>query len=193
MIAAGMDLGNLGACERVLIKTRQKLSEKRKLDFTSFWDADRCPEKYLIFLAWSLGVPVWSRDWGESEKRQMIRKMLWIRRIRGTVGALRELLFSVGVICRVREGWESESWQPEELSEERMPYFFRVEIYVSENDWLHNNSRVDIIRGLIDWVKPFIAEYDIRIIVSFSQETGVAGLMGAFKMVRIESDIRRNL
>ena len=60
------------------------------------WNPDLCPTYLLPWLAWQLGVDVWSSDWSEKMKRETIRTAAQVHRRKGTVWAIRRALEAAG-------------------------------------------------------------------------------------------------
>lgn len=60
------------------------------------FDADKCPENLLPWLAWSLSVDEWQSDWPEERKREAIRSSIIVHAKKGTVGSIRQVLRNAG-------------------------------------------------------------------------------------------------
>lgn len=60
------------------------------------WNADECPESLLPWLAWAMGVDHWDSAWTEAQKRESIRAAFEVRRTRGTIGAIKRAVASLG-------------------------------------------------------------------------------------------------
>lgn len=73
------------------------------------WSPDRCPVELLPWLAWSLSVDQWDRDWPESVKRRVIRESLAIHRIKGSRASVERALATLGLADAViTEGFDAE-------------------------------------------------------------------------------------
>ncbi|EPJ56347.1 MAG: hypothetical protein OFPI_00140 [Osedax symbiont Rs2] len=57
---------------------------------------DTCPTALLPWLAWSLSVDEWDKNWSEENQRQTIRDSRQIHREKGTKASIRRVLASVG-------------------------------------------------------------------------------------------------
>ena len=64
----------------------------------ALWSIEGCPEDLLPWLAWTLGVEDWGRDWPVEIKRRAIAAAYDIHRLRGTPAAVKRLLDSIGAI-----------------------------------------------------------------------------------------------
>ena len=56
------------------------------------WNPDKCPLKFLPFLAWALSVDVWDEDWPEARKRRMCSESLTLHGLKGCVKGLERYL-----------------------------------------------------------------------------------------------------
>lgn len=72
------------------------------------WSADRCPEAFLPFLAWSFSVDDWDPAWPEATKREVIAASVEVHRHKGTLWSVRRALAAMGYgDCRITEGWQT--------------------------------------------------------------------------------------
>lgn len=83
------------------------------------WDPFTCPLGILPWLAWSLAVDPWNSSWTEAQKRQAIADSIAVHRVKGTIGALKRALQSIGYECVVNDNTGT-------------AYVFRVGIDVTE-------------------------------------------------------------
>lgn len=88
------------------------------------WNPDTCPVELLPWLAWAFSVDGWSSGWTEEQKREVIRNAVFIHRHKGTLGAVKRALSSLGYELTVIEWFDD----PEPAA----PYTFRVEVSVPD-------------------------------------------------------------
>lgn len=69
----------------------------------SMWNADTCPEPLLPWLAWAFSLDGWNPAWDEIQKRESIKQAVSIHRYKGTIGAVREAIGSLGIAASVEE------------------------------------------------------------------------------------------
>jgi phage tail P2-like protein len=67
------------------------------------WNPQTCPLAVLPWLAWSLSVDEWNPDWTEAQKRAAIANAIEIHRQKGTIGALKKALESLGYETEIDE------------------------------------------------------------------------------------------
>ncbi|QQA76216.1 phage tail protein I [Pectobacterium parmentieri] len=107
---------------RSVAASAQKLSDI-PVDLSLLWNAERCPTEMLPYLAWSLSVDRWDKNWSEQTKRQVIRSAWLIHRQKGTIAALRRVVEPFGYLIRIIEWWQNGE----------APGTFRLDIGVQEN------------------------------------------------------------
>ena len=67
-----------------------------KAPLHTLWDAQRIPEGLLPWLAWAVGVDVWSADWPVQVQRDIVQDAIAVRHLGGTVWAVRRALEAAG-------------------------------------------------------------------------------------------------
>ena len=69
----------------------------------TLWSPWTCPLDVLPWLAWALSVDEWDAGASEATKRQIIEESIDQHRIKGTVGALKRALQTLGYDVEIRE------------------------------------------------------------------------------------------
>lgn len=122
----------------------------------SLWNPDTCDVQYLGFLAWALSVDVWDDRWSEDVKRAVVRESMPIHRQKGTIGAVRRALRSIGVDIDISEWFEHSG----------DPHTFRLDLYAQDlfAGGLGINIRfLNQVQRAIEHVKPVRSRYHVRI------------------------------
>jgi phage tail P2-like protein len=70
--------------------------ERADVPMDALWDGERIPANMLPWLGWAVGVDHWDRRWSDDVKRQAVAEAIPIRRLRGTVWAVRRALETLG-------------------------------------------------------------------------------------------------
>jgi len=78
-----------------------------ELKIKSLWNPVTCPVEFLPWLAWSLSVDSWNDNWSELDKRSVIKSSFSSHKIKGTIGALRLALNSLGYDISVEEWFQT--------------------------------------------------------------------------------------
>lgn len=69
---------------------------------------ERCPEPLLPYLAWSFSVDRWHTNWPVETKRKAIKDAYFVHAHKGTIGALRRIVETLGYALDVNEWWQQE-------------------------------------------------------------------------------------
>ena len=70
------------------------------------WDPWACEAHLLPWLAWQLSVDYWEDAWTEHQKRAVIAASIEVHRRKGTPGAMRRIVESLGYGFQLVEWWE---------------------------------------------------------------------------------------
>ena len=158
------------------------------LDFeiSKLYDYKSISEKMLPYLAWAVGVDIWSYDEQMSveKKRELIKEYIAIRMLRGTKSSIEKAYKILGVKVEIEEN-------PREIKEngelgDRLPFKFRLKI---SGQAISRDFKMEIMR-MTDLLKPLKAHYHIDITFDFkdnlylgvaSRHTAVVRLKGELK------------
>ncbi|RAR53898.1 phage tail P2-like protein [Paraburkholderia unamae] len=69
----------------------------------SMWNADTFPANALPWLAWGFGVELWDSEWSEEQKRAAIKNSLFVKKHKGTIGAVKRALAALGYDVEIQE------------------------------------------------------------------------------------------
>lgn len=64
---------------------------------------DRCPEKFLPYLAWAFSVDKWDEHWSEQVKRIVIKQSFFIHKHKGTIAAIKRVVEPIGYLVDLKE------------------------------------------------------------------------------------------
>ena len=134
----------------------------------TLWNLDQMPSHLkpilLPYLAWSLGVEIWSDEMTIMQKEQMIRDYLVIRALRGTKAAIEKTYQALNVAVEIIENPVSKRYPKGE------PFKFKLKIS-SQPIPLELKEE---IRRLTDLLKPLRTNYFIDIEVTFLSNIALA-------------------
>lgn len=121
---------------------------------------DTCPEEHLGWLAWAFSVDVWNPDWSVAVKRETIGTSIKVHRVKGTRGAVRRALESIGFRTDISEWFEHAG----------DPHTFRVDAYgddVFAAGFQVDLDLLELVTRLIENLKPVRSHFTLRIGQSF--------------------------
>lgn len=117
---------------------------------------DRCPERLLPYLAWTLSVDKWDENWSEEVKRIAIKNSFLIHKQKGTITALRRVVEPIGYLVEIKEWWQE--------TPQGTAGTFKLTIEVSETGL--NAQTGEELNRLIDDVKPVSRHYTLAISIT---------------------------
>ena len=97
---------NSSPLERKLAKVGARISDL-PVPIKTLWNPWTCPAHLLPWLAWSLGVETWPTYWTEQQRRQAIADSLQVKRLKGTVAAVRQVIAAMGAGNRFVWGYDA--------------------------------------------------------------------------------------
>lgn len=102
------------------LDTQTQRIDALTVTFARLIDADRCPEAFLPWLAWSRRVEYWDGQWTEAKKRAVVKGARAFNAQRGTKNTLTQAMQNLGI------GHSLLAWH--ELYPKGTPYTFTVKI-----------------------------------------------------------------
>lgn len=139
------------ALEQAIRKGKPDLTPIAKL-----MNPDTCPAHLLGWLAWAFSVDVWEATWSETMKREVIKRSIAIHRIKGTAGAVRRALTTIGFRTDISEWFEHGG----------APHTIRIDAFgddIFAAGFQISAELVDMVTLLIENVKPVRAHFTLRV------------------------------
>lgn len=87
----------------------------------TLWNPETCPADVLPFLAWGLAISHWDVDWSEAEKRAAVAGAIPFHQIKGTRGAVEEVLARFHPLLTIVEWWQANPRRTPHTFEVRAP------------------------------------------------------------------------
>lgn len=161
--------------ERAIADTPQLESLDPEV-IATLWDAATCPAANLPWLAWALSVDEWDTTWDEATQRRVIAASIEIHRQKGTVGAVKKALTSLGHRGRLIEWWQTEP--------KGAPHTFTAEVEIG-NRGLDETAVTAIERQIIA-VKPVRSHYTMKLVgrSEMAVKVGCFSLSGCFAAIQ---------
>ena len=153
------------ALEKVLINNIE-LENK----IADIYDINEVDKDFLSYLAWAMGVEIWSKDIKPEDKRKLVQDFLTIRAMRGTKAAIEKAYDLIGLEAEIIENPIGDL---PDGSKGPLPYYFKLKI---KGVNISNKFRAEIMR-LTDLLKPIRSKYFFDISYSFDggMHIGVIG------------------
>lgn len=132
----------------------------------TLWNPWTCPVDLLPWLAWSLGVETWPSYWSERQQRQAIADSLKIKRLKGTVAAVRKVIAQMGAGLALRQWWQMEP--------KGTPHTFDVLLTLADGANRHADFQLDLIAE-INRVKPERSHFTLNLGIEAQGRLGLIG------------------
>lgn len=73
----------------------------------ALWNPQSCPSQLLAYLAWAWSVDTWRSDWPDATKRAVIAASPEVKRLKGTVAAVKAAVGALGANIKLQEWWQT--------------------------------------------------------------------------------------
>lgn len=141
------------------------------------WNPATCPADLLPWLAWAFTVPDWSPDWTDAQKRNVIATSVATHRVKGTVGAVKQFVESLGLGATIQEWWQK--------TPKGTPHTFTLNISASE---IPASAQTAIVSGL-GRIKPARSTFDINYVAGYLAQVNVLPIVQATVYDRFQASL----
>lgn len=150
--------------------------------FYTLWDPRTCPAHILPWLAWAFSVDNWRSDWPDEIKRDTIMASATIHRLKGTIGAVRRALETLGYAIDVSEWFEYGG----------TPHTFRIAVDVIGSHSAGTEISADLlteITEVIENVKPVRSHFDVALNIAINAPAYAGAFQHTAIMAQAHADI----
>lgn len=153
--------------ERALELASAKLADL-PVDVGKLWSPDDCPEALLPWLAWAMSIDDWDSNWSESIKRRQIKTAVYTHRQKGTVGAVKKALASLGVTVDFLEWFDDVHDIALAPVHSTQPYTFVFIAWANENPYTSHEVFLSpqlytAIERAVNSLKPVRSHFDFLV------------------------------
>lgn len=133
---------------------------------STLWNYQKCPEVFLPYLAWAVGVEVWDNIKGDTpedvikQKREVIKRWLDIRKLKGTRASIVRAFDAIGLVAELREWWEYGG----------EPYSFEIEVKLATTGQIVTQERRELIVRLVNTLKPLRSTYNLSLVSDYEAD-----------------------
>ena len=162
-----------------------------RLELARNWNPETCPVELLPHLAWVARVFLWDGDWTDEKKRRAILWTMRLRKLRGTLGAVKDGLEALGLKAAVVPWWQEQGDTTRSFDASTMRDF---QVFAWANDNLDNDStisgrKIELIRQVVEALKPLKSRYDLELGVRIDAEVQVSVAFRPVAVVRFGMEI----
>ncbi|CAM3964205.1 phage tail protein I [Pseudoalteromonas byunsanensis] len=157
------------------------------------WHPATCPESLLPWLAWSLSVDEWDEQWPIEAKRTLIQNSVAIHKHKGTVGAVKRALASLGVVMEFFEWFEDVDDAVLVPIHSKEPNTFTFIAWANESAYTSQSVTLskqlyDDIYRVTNHTKPQRAHFDFLVGIKMNSALAVASTSSALQVGRFNYD-----
>lgn len=141
-----------------------------------------CPVELLGWLAWAFSVETWDASWSEATKRAVIMRSIEVHRLKGTIGAVRRALNTLGYAIEVSEWFEYGG----------TPHTFRIAVDVIGSHSAGTEISADLlaeITEVIENVKPVRSHFDVALNIAINAPAYAGAFQHTAIMAQAHADI----
>lgn len=158
------------------------------IEIGKLWDPDNCPEQLLPWLAWAMSIDEWDSQWSEQTRRKQIKNAAFTHRQKGTVGAVKRALTSIGVTVDFLEWFDDIDDVILAPLQNNQPHTFVFIAWANENAYTSaqvflNPELYNTIRRIVDAHKPVRSHYDFLVGAKLDSHLFVATTSGGWTQV----------
>ena len=147
------------------------------------WNPNTCPSSLLPWLAWALSVDEWDVTWSEATQRAVIQQSATVHRHKGTVGAVKKALHSLGLHVDFVEWFDTTNDPLLAQIRRPVPHTFAFIAWANDHAVAATNQppllRPDIYssaRRVVAQVKPVRSHFDMWVGAKINCQVGIAAL-----------------
>lgn len=171
---------NVKACADALDLTLQDVS--KKVDIPSIYlRLDSLTSEQLDHMAAAWDASVWRQSWPIQIKRSVLNNVILEKRKRGTLGAVKKAIETIGSYTNITEWWQE--------TPKGTPHTFKVIASLNNYEGVLESDLQEDLFGLIDDAKPVRSHYDFILQKRYSGEIGVIGLYRDLAYARVKGGV----
>lgn len=168
---------NVKACADALDPSLQDVSIK--VDIPSIYiRLDTLTSEQLDHMAAQWDASVWRQSWPIQIKRNVLHNVILEKRKRGTLGAVKKAIETIGSYTSITEWWQE--------TPKGTPHTFKVIASLNHYDGVLESELQEDLFGLIDDAKPVRSHYDFILQRRYSGEIGAIGLYRKLAYARVK-------
>jgi len=168
---------NVKASAEALDPSLQDVS--RNVDIPSIYiRINSLTSEQLDHMAAAWDASVWRQSWPIEIKRNVLHNVILEKRKRGTLGAVKKAIETIGSYTEITEWWQE--------NPKGTPHTFKVIASLNHYDGVLESELQEDLFALIDDAKPVRSHYDFILQRRYSGEIGAIGLYRKLAYARVK-------
>lgn len=174
---------NVKACADALDNQLKEVSSN--VDLPSIYlNLDKLTSDQLDHIAYAWDASVWRQSWSIEIKRNVLHNVILEKRKRGTVGAVKAAIESIGSFSELKEWWQEEP--------KGIPHTFKVTASVNNYEGVIEEELQEDLFALIDDAKPVRSHYNFILNTKYSGQIGMIGNYREMSYARVKQGVLTN-
>lgn len=171
---------NIRACAEALDGKLKEVSANVDLP-SIYMNLDGLDSGQLDHMAVAWDASVWRQSWTVEMKRIVLRNVILEKRKRGTLGAVKAAIETIGSFSEIKEWWQE--------SPKGAPHTFTVTARLKKFDGVLEKELQEDLFALIDDAKPVRSHYRFILNTEYSGSIGISGIYRRLSYARVRGGI----
>lgn len=138
----------------------------------------------LDHIAYAWDASVWRESWTIEIKRNVLNNVIREKRKRGTLGAVKAAIETIGSVTDVKEWWQE--------NPKGVPHTFKITARINHYPGVLDSELQEDLFALIDDAKPARSHYEFILSTRLSGSFGVCGVFRKLAYARVKQGVLTN-
>lgn len=174
---------NVKAAAEALDSKLQAVSKEVDIPLIYF-RLNKLSSEQLDHIAYAWDASVWRESWTLEIKRNVLNNVIREKRKRGTLGAVKAAIETIGSVTDVTEWWQE--------NPKGVPHTFKITARINHYPGVLDSELQEDLFALIDDAKPARSHYEFILSTRLSGSFGVCGVFRKLAYARVKQGVLTN-
>lgn len=174
---------NVKAAAEALDSKLQAVSKEVDIPLIYF-RLNELSSEQLDHIAYAWDASVWRESWTIEIKRNVLNNVIREKRKRGTLGAVKAAIETIGSVTDVTEWWQE--------NPKGVPHTFKITARINHYPGVLDSELQEDLFALIDDAKPARSHYEFILSTRLSGSFGVCGVFRKLAYARVKQGVLTN-
>lgn len=174
---------NVKAAAEALDSKLQAVSKEVDIPLIYF-RLNELSSEQLDHIAYAWDASVWRESWTIEIKRNVLNNVIREKRKRGTLGAVKAAIETIGSVTDVKEWWQE--------NPKGVPHTFKITARINHYPGVLDSELQEDLFALIDDAKPARSHYEFILSTRLSGSFGVCGVFRKLAYARVKQGVLTN-
>lgn len=171
---------NVKAAAEALDSKLQAVSKEVDIPLIYF-RLNELSSEQLDHIAYAWDASVWRESWTLEIKRNVLNNVIREKRKRGTLGAVKAAIETIGSVTDVKEWWQE--------NPKGVPHTFKITARINHYPGVLDSELQEDLFALIDDAKPARSHYEFILSTRLSGSFGVCGVFRKLAYARVKQGV----